>query len=506
VTDTEPTGLNTNQIKLQEGGVMRIRLTQATLFLFLVVFFLTNTGLGQQSWPMINGCRERSSWASQEDVLSPPLQQSTWNPSDVSGTMSTLSWYDHLLIVAKQSTPNIFFAVDDSTGDTLWTFSIPSSIGSVNFVAAQNDSMVFLGGQNGLGLYAVYRSTGVEKWFKPIGSLYTRHPVLDGDRLYIVGDSLYCVNIGDGSSAWSYYFDIQVSPAVDDNMCYVCGDQKAMAIDKLTGVKQWEKYNSQYSFTALAVDELFVYTETNDSLVARSKATGEIQWAYRVNNVNLTSQNTNSIAVADSFLCFTVLENLDGKGQIFALCKTDGSYRWDYEFDGSGVYSPVIANDVVYIVSSSDHDLFGFDLLTGAVLLRNTLYFKHQPIVANHKLYVITSSSVVAFENYESAVEDDDALPQGFDLLLENYPNPFNPSTTIKFILPRRASVSLKIYNLLGQEVVQLTEGIYDAGTHFIEWDAHGISSGVYFCRLETHELTGESRHVQKALKIVLQR
>jgi outer membrane protein assembly factor BamB len=125
---------------------------------------------------------------------------------------------DHLLIVGKQNTPNIFFAVDDSIGDTLWTFSIPSSSGSAQFVAAQNDSMVFLGGQNGLGLYAVYRSTGVEKWFKPIGTLYTRNLILDGERLYIDRDSLYCVNIGDGSSAWSYPFSNQGSPAVDDDM------------------------------------------------------------------------------------------------------------------------------------------------------------------------------------------------------------------------------------------------------------------------------------------------
>ncbi len=489
---------------------MRVRATQLVLFLCLSVYFLSNIGLCQQDWPMVNACRERSSWASQEDVLHPPLQHSSWVPNDVSGTLDNLSWYDHLLIVGKQNDPNIFFAVDDTTGDTLWSFSVPSSSGSPNFVAAQNDSMVFLGGQNGSELYVVYRTTGEVKWSKPIGSLYTRHPILDGDKLYIVADSLYCLNIGDGSTVWNYPFSGSATPALDDDLCYVCGNQKALAVDKSTGVKEWEKYNSPSSYAALAVDELWVYTETNDSLVARSKTTGEIQWAYRVDGVTLTSSSTNAIAVADSFLCFTVSQNTGGKAQIFALNKTDGTYRWDHEFDGSGIYSPTIANDVVYVVYSGSRDLFGFDLLTGAILLQDDTYnYKNQPIIANHKLYVISYSSlapVVAFENFGSAVEDDDAVEENSSLLLENYPNPFNPSTMIRFTLPRRANVSLKIYNLLGQKVVQLTDGIYEAGAHRIQWDAGNLSSGVYFCRLKTRELTAGSESVQRTLKIVLQR
>ncbi len=459
---------------------------------------------------MINACRERSSWASQEDVLSPPLQQSAWVAPDLSGTLSYFSWHDYLFVIGKQNTPNVFFAVNDTTGDTLWTFSVPSSVGSPSFVAAQNDSLVFLGAQSGTGLYAVYRSTGEEKWSRPIGSLYGRHPILDGDRLYVVCDSLYCLSIEDGSTVWNYPFSAQTSPAVDDDYCYVCGSQKALAINKLTGVGEWEKYNSQSSSGALAVDELWVYTETNDSLVARSKTTGEIQWAYRVDGVTLASSSTNVIAVADSFLCFIVSENADEKGQIFALRKTDGAHRWDYEFDVSGIYSPTIANDVVYVIPYSDRDLYGFDLLTGAILMQdNSNNYKHQPIVANHKLYVATSSSsvpVVALENFGSAVEDDDAAEENSYLLLENYPNPFNPSTNIRFNLPGRADVSLRIYNLLGQEVAQLAEGIYGAGTHRVEWHADNLSSGVYFCRLETRELTAGSGKVQRTLKIVLQR
>ncbi|MCH8010394.1 MAG: VCBS repeat-containing protein [Candidatus Marinimicrobia bacterium] len=70
--------------------------------------------------------------------------------------------------------------------------------------------------------------------------------------------------------------------------------------------------------------------------------------------------------------------------------------------------------------------------------------------------------------------------------LSQNYPNPFNPTTRIQFALPKPARVSLKIYNLLGQEVVTLTEGWKDLGYHEVTWngkDQFGreVASGMYF-------------------------
>ncbi|MCH7732250.1 MAG: choice-of-anchor D domain-containing protein [Candidatus Marinimicrobia bacterium] len=70
--------------------------------------------------------------------------------------------------------------------------------------------------------------------------------------------------------------------------------------------------------------------------------------------------------------------------------------------------------------------------------------------------------------------------------LSQNYPNPFNPTTRIQFALPKPARVALKIYNLLGQEVVTLTEGWKDLGYHEVTWngkDQFGreVASGMYF-------------------------
>lgn len=70
-------------------------------------------------------------------------------------------------------------------------------------------------------------------------------------------------------------------------------------------------------------------------------------------------------------------------------------------------------------------------------------------------------------------------------VLKQNYPNPFNPSTTIEFSVPHAAFVTLKIYNTMGQEVSTLVSEKLQAGVHRTRWHANGVSSGVYFCRLE---------------------
>jgi hypothetical protein len=74
--------------------------------------------------------------------------------------------------------------------------------------------------------------------------------------------------------------------------------------------------------------------------------------------------------------------------------------------------------------------------------------------------------------------------------LMQNYPNPFNPTTSIKYALPQQSDVSLIIYNVLGQEVIKLVDGVQPQGYHEITWDGRNgkgltVSSGIYFYRMK---------------------
>ena len=78
---------------------------------------------------------------------------------------------------------------------------------------------------------------------------------------------------------------------------------------------------------------------------------------------------------------------------------------------------------------------------------------------------------------------DDGIIPYEF-ALFNNYPNPFNPVTTIKFSIPETQQVTLKIYNLMGREVVTLIDQELHPGYHTTKWNAGSMASGVYFYRL----------------------
>ena len=80
------------------------------------------------------------------------------------------------------------------------------------------------------------------------------------------------------------------------------------------------------------------------------------------------------------------------------------------------------------------------------------------------------------------------SVAEGF-VLYGNYPNPFNPTTTVRYGLPHRSGVSLIVYNTLGQEVARLVGGMQEAGIHEVRFDAGGYASGMYFYRIRTGEV-----------------
>jgi hypothetical protein len=80
-------------------------------------------------------------------------------------------------------------------------------------------------------------------------------------------------------------------------------------------------------------------------------------------------------------------------------------------------------------------------------------------------------------------------LPREFTLS-QNYPNPFNPTTTIKYGLPIDAHITLKLYDVLGREVLTLVNELAKAGYHYSTFDASRFASGVYFYRIQAGQFS----------------
>ena len=96
--------------------------------------------------------------------------------------------------------------------------------------------------------------------------------------------------------------------------------------------------------------------------------------------------------------------------------------------------------------------------------------------------------SYSALQNFSTtAVTERSTQPLTFGLG-QNFPNPFNPSTTIRYALPKAGLVTLRIFDLLGNEVELLVNAKQPAGEYRIEWHPRNLPSGVYLYRLQTRD------------------
>jgi len=132
--------------------------------------------------------------------------------------------------------------------------------------------------------------------------------------------------------------------------------------------------------------------------------------------------------------------------------------------------------------------------------------------VVNGKIYVIggQGSNSQGLDNVEeytppiTSVENKVVNSIASLVLHQNYPNPFNPTTTIEFSLPRTEFVTLKIFNILGEEVAVLVAERLLAGRYKYEWDASTVASGVYFYKLWVSNPSGKTGNFDQTRKMLL--
>jgi hypothetical protein len=97
---------------------------------------------------------------------------------------------------------------------------------------------------------------------------------------------------------------------------------------------------------------------------------------------------------------------------------------------------------------------------------------------------VAMNDTVITFKTSGiSGINDEQEMPQGF-VLQQNYPNPFNPSTIISWQLAVGSHATLKVYDVLGNEVAELVNNWLEAGTYRVAFNASSLSSGIYFYKL----------------------
>ena len=139
---------------------------------------------------------------------------------------------------------------------------------------------------------------------------------------------------------------------------------------------------------------------------------------------------------------------------------------------------------------SGVYDKIGFVPGFGTTTEPRAYSFSDVNLLSGNYTYRLKQIDYDGSFEYSDAVEVEIVIPDVYSLH-QNYPNPFNPSTKITFTLAANAQVTLKVFDVLGQEVMTLINQDITAGVHTYDFDAAGINSGVYFYRIEANGIDG---------------
>ncbi|MDT3697321.1 MAG: family 10 glycosylhydrolase [Ignavibacterium sp.] len=164
------------------------------------------------------------------------------------------------------------------------------------------------------------------------------------------------------------------------------------------------------------------------------------------------------------------------------------------ETPGAQSYRLLLARSLDFSQNSIIVDQSGITDTSLAInnLNQNTLYF--WKVRAENQYGTGLYSNIWRFKTFNpSGLEEQDYIPEKFSLE-QNYPNPFNPLTNIEFSIPQSGFTSLKIYNLLGQEVAVLVNDYLTSGNYSFNFDASALPSGIYLYRLKVNELSASKK------------
>ncbi|MDP4115494.1 MAG: cohesin domain-containing protein [Bacteroidota bacterium] len=113
---------------------------------------------------------------------------------------------------------------------------------------------------------------------------------------------------------------------------------------------------------------------------------------------------------------------------------------------------------------------------------------------SNNNVHVTASDGYIKVNGVSSVLSNNVGILK--DYTISNYPNPFNPSTNIVFTLPEDQFVNITVYNIVGQIVAVLKNENIKKGSHIVNWDGNGCSSGVYIGVLRTMESTAKTKMI----------
>jgi hypothetical protein len=268
-----------------------------------------------------------------------------------------------------------------------------------------------------------------------------------------------------------------------------------------------KRYTLVAALIVMLVPALVLAANT-DKLVAAAKAAPSVNSEFTV--VPLEVQNTKDLVAMDIPLSFTEGATLDH------VEFTDRVKDFEVKIANIDNENHQVVMGLITMVSHQEPDM-----AAGSGTIAN-LYFKLDPGVNKVELTPVELSNpnhslTYYYNDYSSGAPEvkavhpemaamvipgagSDALPTSFGLM-QNSPNPFNPTTTISYALPEASDVRISVFNILGQNVKDLVNSHLEAGVHEVVWDgkdASGdqVASGIYFYKISANNFTDTKKMV----------
>lgn len=190
----------------------------------------------------------------------------------------------------------------------------------------------------------------------------------------------------------------------------------------------------------------------------------------------------------------TPIPPADIYGQRAYLNPKDSSLTW---IEHDGLWTPTPLNTPITFTDPDEGHFYYPAVAFGTYANTYLVAYEYLGSEAGENVDIVANLYQGALPASTGVEENPMGRPHDF-ILCQNYPNPFNPTTTVRYALPKAQHVVLKLYNILGQEVMTLVDKKQEPGYHTVEINASHLPSGLYFYVLQTSEF----RAVRKIMLI----